>query len=279
MITMTSHFQVIMAMLSNQQKEEVASILTQSDEIGTSFVDSHITQSLPQEFLYEGHSYTILQGVFHSGMRERPSDFVGHLPVWGQTRVLEVGCGNGCMTSAYYLRHHDNVDHVTALDINPAAVNNTRINFRRHHVPGEVILSDLFTEVKGQLFDLIFWNAPWKSDELVGTRCQSRDTVSRSRDPQCHVTDSEMLELALTDPGYKVLYRYICEVRGYLTERGRAFICMGLELSDIRLLNDLATKAGCRLEVTGKSRMKGAAESAEMDVTCASLEILPLMDK
>ena len=249
-------FRKEMALIDEHQLKDVVYTLNQKDEMLQHFVSSQITKSFPQEFIYEGHQFMLLQDVFHKGGRERPSDCVPHLPVWEQTRILEVGCGNGCMSSAYYLRHHSKVDHVTALDINPTAVNNTRINFQRHHVPGDVRQSDLFAEVKGQLFDLIFWNPPWQSASFN--------------------TENEMIELALTDPGYKVLYRYMSEVRRYLSERGRAFICMGLEISDMHLLNDLATKAGCRLDTTAKGKMKGLNETCDREITWALLEIVHL---
>ena len=209
----------------------------------------------PQEFIYEGHSFTSLCDVYHKGEGERPSDFVPSLPVWENTRVMEMGCGNGCMVTSYYLRHHDNVKHALALDLNPIAVENTKLNFQRYDVPGEARESNLFNEVSQEdaLFDLIFWNPPWTSSP-------------------CDI-GNEKLELSLCDPGYNCIDRFMNEVHSYLSPRGRGFLCMGLEFTDMDLLNQLATRSGFKLTLTAKGIMPGVIDTLDQEVTWLLLEI------
>ena len=213
------------------------------------------TMTSPQEFSYEGHRFTSLCDVYHKGSDERPSDFVPSLPVLENTRVMEMGCGNGCMVASYYLRHPHNVQHALALDINPIAVENTKLNFQRYNVPGEARESNLFSGVSQEdaLFDLIFWNPPWSTTSWdIGNK---------------------KLELAICDPGYKCIDLFIKEVNSYLSPRGRAFICMGLEFTDIDLLNELATRSGFKLTLTAKGTIPGVIETLEKKVTWMLLEI------
>ena len=216
--------------------------------------EDRIAPAFPSQFCYEGLSYTLLRDVFQMGSPERGAEFASFLPVWDSTHVLEIGCGSGCVVCAYFLKHPGQIKHVLATDLNPAAIQNTRINLDQHNVPGEARLSNLFDQVEqDELFDLIFWNAPWQADSYS----QDKDI---------------MIELAITDPGYGMLSRYITEVGKYLTPRGRAFISMGLELSDIDRLDSLATKGGYQLIM----REKGNIHSFGGNFTWVLFEILPL---
>ena len=71
--------------------------------------------------------------------------------------ILEIGCGSGVVSIHAALEGAV----VTAVDINPKAVELTRVNARRMGAPiKEVLLSDLFAEVDGK-FDRILFNLPY----------------------------------------------------------------------------------------------------------------------
>ncbi len=77
--------------------------------------------------------------------------FARHLKVG--KRVLDVGSGMGILTRFAFDK---GAEKVVAIDINPVAVESTR-----QYVPeAEVLLSDLFENVKGT-YNTIIFNAPW----------------------------------------------------------------------------------------------------------------------
>ncbi len=71
-------------------------------------------------------------------------------------RVLEVGSGSGYISVAMALRGA----RVTASDIDPKAVLNTRLNAKLNHVKVRTILSDLFEHVQGY-YDSVIFNPPY----------------------------------------------------------------------------------------------------------------------
>lgn len=81
--------------------------------------------------------------------------------------VLEIGCGSGFLTEIA-ARAGANV---TAVDINPMAVEATKKVLSEKKLAASVFLSDLFDSVDGK-FDLIVFNPPYlpeSEDEPVGS--------------------------------------------------------------------------------------------------------------
>jgi release factor glutamine methyltransferase len=78
-------------------------------------------------------------------------------------RVLEMGCGTGLISC--HIAACGGV--LTSADVNPRAVECTRTNLRRNDLPGEVVESDLFSNVADR-FDLIVFNPPYLSVEEDG---------------------------------------------------------------------------------------------------------------
>jgi release factor glutamine methyltransferase len=78
-----------------------------------------------------------------------------HIPE-GKT-VLELGCGSGIITIHAAMKSR----HVTAVDISPDAVENTRINVAAQGLDNVTVLkSNGFESVTGQ-FEVIISNPPW----------------------------------------------------------------------------------------------------------------------
>jgi release factor glutamine methyltransferase len=77
--------------------------------------------------------------------------------------VLEIGCGSGIIT-LYAARKSS---QVTAVDISPAAVENTKMNLAAHGIANVIVhLSDGFQRVQGS-FDVVLSNPPWENFELA----------------------------------------------------------------------------------------------------------------
>lgn len=93
-----------------------------------------------------------------------PSDdsflLVSVLKVSPGERVLDVGTGSGIAA----LHAAKAGAMVTAVDLNPNAVTCARLNALRNDLKVEVLVSDLFQNVKG-VFDVITFNPPYLPEE------------------------------------------------------------------------------------------------------------------
>jgi release factor glutamine methyltransferase len=119
--------------------------------------------------------------------------------------LLEIGCGTG-VTSVYGLRM--GCDHVVAIDINEAAVENTRQNADRHGVSDRISVrhGDLYDALgTDERFDVIYWNSSFIDA------------------PDDHVFESD-LDHAYFDPGYRVHRRYLQGAASHLRAGGRLLL-------------------------------------------------------
>ena len=89
-----------------------------------------------------------------------PSDdsilLIESLEVKSGERILEIGCGSGVVS----IHCAKNGCSVTAVDINPSAVECTKENAQLNGVDIDVRLSDLFENVS-EMFDTIVFNLPY----------------------------------------------------------------------------------------------------------------------
>ena len=79
-----------------------------------------------------------------------------HIPQF-QGSVLEIGCGSGIISM--HLAQRGNV--VTAVDINPKAVEATKLNSKENDLEIEVLEGDFFSCVKDRKFGTIVCNPPY----------------------------------------------------------------------------------------------------------------------
>ena len=90
---------------------------------------------------------------------------VNHLPEIKET-VLEIGCGTGIISVHLAFKGAQ----VTAVDLNPKAVEATRFNSTNNGVKIEVLEGDMFAPVEDRRFGTIVCNPPYlpPSDEKYG---------------------------------------------------------------------------------------------------------------
>lgn len=122
--------------------------------------------------------------------------FAEELPaIVGNKSFLEMGPGSGIIS----LYCADAGARVVAIDINPAAYRNTRINAERYGFPIDVREGDVYNALAPEeKFDFIFWNHPFNNwDESVS-----------------------ILARAGIDRRYGGLRRYVHEARAHLTAGG-----------------------------------------------------------
>ncbi|MFG0290187.1 MAG: class I SAM-dependent methyltransferase [Rhodopirellula sp. JB044] len=96
----------------------------------------------------DGRKLRVLPGVY------KPLDSEHHLVdfIESDRRVLDVGCGSGVITVFAALKSK----HVTAIDISPQAIENTKQNCLAHNIENVTIKqSDMYAEVDGKRFDYI----------------------------------------------------------------------------------------------------------------------------
>ena len=82
--------------------------------------------------------------------------FVNHIPNL-KGNILEIGCGTGIIGISLALKGH----RVTAVDINPLAVEAAKFNAKSNNVDLEVLQGDMFSSLKGRTFDAIVCNPPY----------------------------------------------------------------------------------------------------------------------
>lgn len=163
-------------------------------------------------------------------------------------RVLEIGCGSGCL--AISVQKELGVP-VVAADISPAALAVAQQNAERHDANIELIESDLFSAVTGQ-YDLILSNPPYIDSQSL------LDLEVAEYEPH----------LAL-DGGPQGLHYYqqiIPQARDYLEPGGHLLLEIGYDQAEA-ILKLLEASGYCDMKITqdlsGFDRMVQACYRSE----------------
>lgn len=177
-----------------------------------------------------GHQFTVFPNVFSPAIWGDTKFFLSVLPDQRDKVFLEIGSGIGAITT---LAVFQGARQVTATDINPYAVANTKANLKLHkiHDSVSVLEGDMFEPVQGQLFDTIFWNIPFSPIDK---------------------TELTLLEQAIYDPDHSCLKRYLCEGHNYLTPEGKLLLGFSSSYGSIDLLFKLAKKFNWDIKLIAK---------------------------
>ena len=149
---------------------------------------------------------TILPHVYVPADQSVPAMFSESRHLMEGKRVLDVGTGTGILA---LLAARLGADSVVATDSNSNAVTNARLNVERLGLADAVDVrepADLFDPVRGEIFDVIMFNAPW----IQGTPQTLYDTANY-------------------DPGYRVLDGFLRGAPEHLAQGGAIL----LQYSDI----------------------------------------------
>lgn len=164
----------------------------------------------PSEFEFMGLRWDLLDEVFAPVFSPSTAVALGLLGLdradpgeWSGS-FLEMGCGTGVIAVSAALA---GCARVVAADVNPRAVENAERNAARHRVADRVraVRSDLFTELRQERFDTVFWSSNYV------------------RAPEDYAYRS-MHERAYVDPGYRAHRRYLAEAPLMLAPGGRALL-------------------------------------------------------
>ncbi|MGW1895281.1 methyltransferase [Streptomyces sp. NPDC002004] len=151
--------------------------------------------------------------------------FTTWLPYEEADSFLEIGCGAGVTAVMAAL---GGCSRVCALDISPAAVENSRLNARRHGVDKKltILQSDLFSGIGGSsTFDLVYWNSPFVEA------------------PADHRYESQ-IDYAAFDAGYAMHQRFFTDAGRYLADDARIFLGFSETLGNAARVGELSARAG-----------------------------------
>jgi release factor glutamine methyltransferase len=151
-------------------------------------------------------SLVILPDVFNPALFQTSVFLAEQIPK-ADTRlsVLEMGTGSGLCAIAAAKQGHD----VVAVDINPEAVRCAQINALLNQVEVQVCVSDLFSAIGDQRFDLILFNPPFYK--------------GKPRDLWEHAWR-----------GVDVVERFVQQLYAHLTPRGSALVILSDKAEDFR---------------------------------------------
>ncbi|EGC33437.1 hypothetical protein DICPUDRAFT_80806 [Dictyostelium purpureum] len=164
---------------------------------------------------------------------------------------LEIGAGSG-ISSLYVSEIGANV---TSVDINPDAVEITKLNFKLNKLESNVFQSDIYNSLpNGSKYKYIFWNHPWQvSNESVIQELRSEKTL---------------------DQGYILLTRYISESKKYLTDDG--FLLLGTcNFAKIEQIIQIADRLGYKIVIMEKGSAS-LNQIAGVNETYFILKFVPL---
>ncbi len=215
------------------------------------FAEKFIEESQKEKFPYFmnprevfGLKIQVSKHVFSPKYGEGYKHFMPFLPDVKGMRILEIGCGHG-IVSCYLAK---SAKYVLAVDINPYAVENTRINAEHNFLKNlEVRKSDVFSNIKkNEKFDLIFWNIPW------------------AKIPEGY-KELKPEDFSVFDVEHKALSKFILESGNYLNEKGSVYLFYGVEGADINLIGDLIKKSGAKKELIKKFIFEEKAKDKKIE--------------
>lgn len=124
-----------------------------------------ISTGYPPEYIlnrveFSGYEFFIRKGVFIP--RPESEFIVDFITSLGRTykRALDLCCGTGALGISVYLQNK--VESIVFSDRSKPALNVTAKNIKKFSVKGQIIHSNLFSDIYGQ-FDLIICNPPYIS--------------------------------------------------------------------------------------------------------------------
>lgn len=122
----------------------------------------------PYRLIVQGTEITVLPQVFSPKYFTDTDFFASKVPaIVGRGSFLEVGLGTGVITLLVAM---GGAYSVTGTDINPAAIENTELNFHQHDMKISARLGSVFDPLKrDESFDYIFWNHPYQFDAEAKT--------------------------------------------------------------------------------------------------------------
>ncbi len=205
--------------------------------IGQTIIDGYRADTDRTEvFELLGRQWDLLDDVWPPAYSPGGELHADLIPFGAMASFLEMGSGTGIMSVLAALA---GCRRVLALDLNPAAVENTLRNAGRHGVADrvEARVSDLYAAVaRGERFDGIYWNPPFL-------------------DAPADRLDGSLWHETMFDPDYGKLRRFLAEGARLLTPTGRIYLWFGEALGRPALIGELAADAGLAVRELHRTTM------------------------
>lgn len=178
-----------------------------------------------------GLELVVLEGVFSPKYFADTEFFIRHMPIEPGQHGLEIGPGTGAFSVFAAL----NGLCMDAIDVNPAAVLNTRINAVLHGVEMRVnvVQGDVYTTAEKLCYaphDFAYWNHPFNLTAMATAQLSD-------------------LERSVSDPGYEATRRFITKAGKSLRREIPLYIGTSLKLGQDNLVFDLFHEAGYKTEI------------------------------
>lgn len=171
-----------------------------------------------------GQEFWIYPNVFPSGYFNDTEFFADNIPIEEGDDFLEIGIGSGICSIRALQR---GAAQVVGVDINPAAVDNSKSNADLHDLSNRVrfLEGDVFSGIEdGESFDKIFWNIPFG-----------------------YVTQNlTLLEKSVFDTEYKAVERFIRESKKYLKSDGKVLMGTSTIMGDFDRIKFICSQAGAK---------------------------------
>jgi len=192
----------------------------------------------PYETLILGVPILVLPGVWSPAYDWSGLYYVENLPNVRGLDFLEIGCGTG-LISAFAARAGAN--KVVAVDVNPTAVQNANMNFKRFGVASaNAFVSEGFAAIDGR-FDVVIFNAPYhgcKPNDLLERGCADEDYNGLKaffRDVKSHLKPNGYVGIGFSESGDLELFNMLVSDHGFtikrtLSEWRDGYNCMICEL-------------------------------------------------
>lgn len=212
-----------------------------SDAGATLAIQRHRSPDRPPVFTMFDREWDLLPEVYAPVYASSTRLFTQWLQYPEGGSMLEIGCGAGVTAVMAALA---GCRSVVAIDINPAAVENTRLNTVRHGVCEQVrvLKSDMYDALDpDEAFDLIFWNSNFVEAPA--------DTAYGSD-----------LTRAFFDPGYACHERYLTGARQHIRPSGRLLLGFA-DLGNRKRLDEIAERCRYRTDTCTDERLTTASGS------------------
>lgn len=168
-------------------------------------------------------------------------------------KVLDIGTGSGAI--AIVLKKESNAE-ITAVDVSKKALEVAKENAKNLEANVEFVLSDLFENLNGKVFDKIVSNPPYISE----TEFQTLDSDVKDFEPK--------LALVANDNGLEIYEKIIKKAPEHLTKNGEIYFEIGhLQGKQVKkLLEKDFENIKIYKDLEGKDRMVSATRKGENNV-------------
>ncbi|WP_316182384.1 methyltransferase [Bradyrhizobium sp. SZCCHNRI1009] len=203
-------------------------------------LDRNALVKQPHDVCISGLQFAVLPNVLSPQFFASTGFLANAVSYRAEDAFLEIGPGMGAISVLAALR---GAKKVVAIDINPDAVTNTRINASLHGVSNIVDCreGDIFEPLHdSEKFDTIFWNIPFVY-------------IDEAYEYQ------SLLEKAVFDPGYRLTERFIRQAADWLVPNGRLLVGFG-DFGDIERLSNYARSSSLQMTKVASVKAKEVNE-------------------